>query len=250
MKIKRFMAKDMRDAIRQVREEQGPDAVILSNRRIDGQVEIVAATDYDEALVRQAIKAEKREPGTPKPPEDIETHAPVALPPDPNLGALREELTGLRRLVQIQTQHFTLSQLKLQPGRADALEQLDRIGVEPTLAQELVTRVPMNVNAETARRMPLGLLAKHLPVTSEDPVERGGVIALVGPTRAMTPPRSTGSSAVTGMCFASRPSGMRRAASALTFIGTRVTSSCARVGSTPMRSSCSRASARPGCNLS
>ena len=32
MKIKRFFAKDMRQAIRNVREELGPDAVILSNR--------------------------------------------------------------------------------------------------------------------------------------------------------------------------------------------------------------------------
>ena len=50
MKIKRFIAASMRDAIRQVREEQGPDAVILSNRRVDGGIEVVAATDYDAAL--------------------------------------------------------------------------------------------------------------------------------------------------------------------------------------------------------
>ena len=36
MKIKRFQASSMRDAIRMVRDEQGADAVILSNRRIAG----------------------------------------------------------------------------------------------------------------------------------------------------------------------------------------------------------------------
>jgi len=55
MKIKRFVAPDMRTAIRQVREDQGPDAVILSNRSINGGIEIIAAVDYDEALVNQAI---------------------------------------------------------------------------------------------------------------------------------------------------------------------------------------------------
>jgi flagellar biosynthesis protein FlhF len=54
MKIKRFVAADMRNAMRQVREEQGPDAVILSTRRVDDGIEIIAALDYDEALVREA----------------------------------------------------------------------------------------------------------------------------------------------------------------------------------------------------
>ncbi|SKB92358.1 flagellar biosynthesis protein FlhF [Luteibacter sp. 22Crub2.1] len=54
MKIKRFVAPDMRQAMRQVRDEQGPDAVILSTRRLDDGIEIIAALDYDEALVREA----------------------------------------------------------------------------------------------------------------------------------------------------------------------------------------------------
>ena len=50
MKIKRFVAPDMRQAMRLVREAQGPDAVILSNNRVKGGVEIVSAVDYDEIL--------------------------------------------------------------------------------------------------------------------------------------------------------------------------------------------------------
>ena len=51
MKIKRFQARSMREAIRLVREEQGPDAVILSNRRVGGEIEVVAAVDYDASLL-------------------------------------------------------------------------------------------------------------------------------------------------------------------------------------------------------
>lgn len=51
MKIKRFFAPDMRQAIRTVRDEQGPDAVILSTRSTAGGIEIVAAVDYDAELV-------------------------------------------------------------------------------------------------------------------------------------------------------------------------------------------------------
>ena len=57
MRIKRFQAPDMRTALRMIRDEQGPDAVILSNRAIEGGIEVVAATDYDEALVAQALRA-------------------------------------------------------------------------------------------------------------------------------------------------------------------------------------------------
>lgn len=60
MKIKRYFAPDIRQAIRMVREEQGPDAVILSNRKVDGGVEIVAARDFDEQLLLNRAKSEPR----------------------------------------------------------------------------------------------------------------------------------------------------------------------------------------------
>ncbi|WP_129775095.1 flagellar biosynthesis protein FlhF [Peristeroidobacter soli] len=47
MKIKQYRAEDMRTALRQVRDAQGPDAVILSSRRVPGGVEVVAAVDYE-----------------------------------------------------------------------------------------------------------------------------------------------------------------------------------------------------------
>lgn len=55
MKIKRFVDKDMRTVLRQVRAEQGPDAVILSNRRVDEGIEVIAAVDYDAALMQHAM---------------------------------------------------------------------------------------------------------------------------------------------------------------------------------------------------
>ena len=46
MKIKRFFAKDMRTALAEVKEVLGPDAVIMSNKKVSGGIEIVAAVDY------------------------------------------------------------------------------------------------------------------------------------------------------------------------------------------------------------
>jgi flagellar biosynthesis protein FlhF len=65
MRIKRFVAPDMRTALKMVREEHGPDAVILSNKPVHGGIEIVAATDYDEALVQQALRTAAEEPERP-----------------------------------------------------------------------------------------------------------------------------------------------------------------------------------------
>lgn len=49
MKIKRFFAKDMRSALNEVKQELGPDAVIMSNKRMADGIEIVAAVDYEKA---------------------------------------------------------------------------------------------------------------------------------------------------------------------------------------------------------
>jgi flagellar biosynthesis protein FlhF len=59
MKIKHYRAEDMRTALRQVRDAQGPDAVILSSRRVPGGVEVVAAVDYEgeDAATEQLIDA-------------------------------------------------------------------------------------------------------------------------------------------------------------------------------------------------
>jgi flagellar biosynthesis protein FlhF len=54
MKIKRYFAPDIKQAMRMVREEMGPDAVIMSNRKVEGGVEIVAAQDFEE---EQALAA-------------------------------------------------------------------------------------------------------------------------------------------------------------------------------------------------
>lgn len=55
MQVKRFVADDMRTVMRIVKEEMGADAVILSNRVVDGKVEILAARDYDESLINKAL---------------------------------------------------------------------------------------------------------------------------------------------------------------------------------------------------
>jgi flagellar biosynthesis protein FlhF len=51
MNVKKFTAPTSREALRKVREALGPDAVILSNRAVDGAVEILALAGDDAAAL-------------------------------------------------------------------------------------------------------------------------------------------------------------------------------------------------------
>ncbi|NGY06901.1 flagellar biosynthesis protein FlhF [Solimonas terrae] len=190
MKIKRFLAKNMRDAIRMVREEQGPDAVILSNHRVAGGVEVVAATDYDAALIQQATRRSappEPPPETPKPTrsEDsrpVATPAPIATPAAPELQQLRRELGGMKRMLETQMAGMAWREIREHPQKLHALQTMVNLGIEPRLAREIVAELPGTADAERARFLPLGLLSRRIPVASADPIQDGGVIALVGPT--------------------------------------------------------------------
>lgn len=50
MKIRRFVAKDMRSALAQIKEELGVDAVIMSNKKIPEGIELMAAVDYSQSV--------------------------------------------------------------------------------------------------------------------------------------------------------------------------------------------------------
>lgn len=50
MKIRRFVGKDMRSALAQIKDELGIDAVIMSNKKIPEGVELMAAVDYSQSV--------------------------------------------------------------------------------------------------------------------------------------------------------------------------------------------------------
>jgi flagellar biosynthesis protein FlhF len=81
MKIKRYTAVTMRAALALVRSEQGPDAVILSSRRGEDGIEVIAAVDYDEALFVAATR--QPAPATQTTPAAETSAAEVAAAPAP-----------------------------------------------------------------------------------------------------------------------------------------------------------------------
>ena len=53
MNVKRFSAPTSREALHKLRDAMGPDAVIISNRNVNGQVEILALDDHDMAAINE-----------------------------------------------------------------------------------------------------------------------------------------------------------------------------------------------------
>jgi len=152
MKIKRFVAPDMRQAMREVREEQGPDAVILSTRRIDEGIEIIAAVDYDEALVREAARhgaapAPAAEPpalpvraATPPPPPVREARVETLTPanrPSPVEGVARVAAAVAPEAKESKPVRHEVRVPHAAPGaQAEGLVQAKAAAAQPTQAVE------------------------------------------------------------------------------------------------------------------
>jgi len=82
MKIIRHTARDMRQALRAVREQLGEDAVILSSRKTSEGVEVTAAVDFDAATLEGSGFANAPEPLPPRiiDATPVPMEAPVAAP--------------------------------------------------------------------------------------------------------------------------------------------------------------------------
>lgn len=217
MKIKRYFAADMRQAIRMVRDEQGPDAVILSNRKVDGGIEIIAAIDYDEALVNQALGQPSAQTAAvaPRPtaapvtntastPARAVAEVPTAAAPahvpnkaetaadrkagiywaqDPALVEMRREIHELRGLLENQLAHLAWGDMqRRQPIKTELLKRLTDLGLTPALCNVLTEQVGPVEDEEQGWRRALGLLAHHVNVTDDDILNSGGIVALVGST--------------------------------------------------------------------
>ena len=81
MRIKRIFAANTREALRKVKEQHGPDAVVISSRNVDGGVEVISAVDYDERAVQAAARAQDPRAGE-VPPLDAASPGPRPGEPD------------------------------------------------------------------------------------------------------------------------------------------------------------------------
>lgn len=180
MKIKRYFAPDIRQAIRLVRDNLGPDAVILGNVQVEGGVELIAAVDYDEEVIRQSAHSPK--PARPSAPAPA-SPGKAAHTPDPALVAMRREMKSLRGLLEQQMSSLAWGDLaRRHPLRARLIQNLNDAGLSPELSRQIAAKVKDNADYDAAWRQALAVLAHQIQVTDDDILSQGGVVALVGPT--------------------------------------------------------------------
>jgi len=186
VKIKRFFDKDSRSAMLQVRAEMGPDAVILSSKNINGQVELVAAMDFDEQELRtaeqQAYTADQA---------TTRTRAAVADEPvsvaSVNGGAtledLQKELGNLRGLLEGELAQLAWREMAERPSvKAALLSRLNQLGLSRPLCNAVVDKMPSRGELEQLWKACLELLTRRIQVTGDALLNEGGIIALVGST--------------------------------------------------------------------
>ncbi len=201
MKIQRYLAKDMRTALAQVREQLGSDAVILSTGKVDGEVEVVAAIDLDSQ--RGTVAADPRErAATPQHGANGQirnvdfakrastqlsaeiTQTQAALPRAAD-STLAEEVKGMRRMLEAQLATLTWNDMtRRSPLQAAMLKELARIGLSNELAGSLARRIPQNLDFSGARRFALATIARTVQVTGDRWLEQGGRVAFAGPAGA------------------------------------------------------------------
>ena len=222
MNVRKFVAGDVRIALKKVKETLGDDAVILSNRTRDGQVEIMAVASRDMASIaptpiREQDHTEDRvtlsrdaAPQLPKfqesrrpesiatsraatsakrpmvSPAGLTTHLPPVThaPPD-NAAQMMDELRSLRKIVEQHLAGYAWGELsRHQPARTELLRTLLDVGFSPSLADQWLTELGPQTNIGDAMTSVRAAAERGLATLApaDDVIERGGVFALVGPT--------------------------------------------------------------------
>ena len=212
MKMKRVLAKDTRTALAMIKQSLGDDAVILSNTKIAGQVEIVAAIDYDEKRVAaqhssafsdrlsanlSRIKSQSNQPSRPVAPLNMASQIapssavnrpqqPLTMSQAPNsdhMVRMEKELGLLRLLVEQQmSQSASQSSSFISAAAIKVCQRLERMGFEKHMIDPLLAQLPACDDADQLWSHAQQWLEDNLTTSSEDVVQEGGIYALVGPT--------------------------------------------------------------------
>lgn len=183
MNVKKYFAASSRQALAQVRSSLGPDALILSNRAVEGGVEIMAVAHGDFQVQRASGNAEVRGE---RPKSGVSGEGQRDAPLDDTISrSLASEIKSMRGLIEEQRvyQAWDTAQRR-EPGKARVLRDMLHAGFSPALARQLLEKMPQGMEQEKKLRWIKAVLDRNLRTVSgpDEIVERGGVYALVGPT--------------------------------------------------------------------
>jgi flagellar biosynthesis protein FlhF len=185
MKIKTYAARDMKSALRQVRDEQGPDAVILATRHFAGGVEVSIAIEPDAALLAPQPAAPAAEDFTSFMAQAAQPAAPTAVAASPAAldPRVTEELRSMRQLLESQLSRLAWNDLtRRSPATAELLQEMTALGLSAELTTALLRELPEGIAPDDAHRRTLAALTRRIHTTGDALLDNGGRVAFVGPT--------------------------------------------------------------------
>lgn len=209
MNIRKFTASTSRQALKEIRNELGDDAVILSNRKVNDGVEIIAVASIamqqmtDKASVQTALPQRAEPPAAMNSPaqrpvaqakpmhqaKSAYQSAPAQVqqeePAKPVIGNenILGEIKSMHSMLRNQLDALLWNDVqKRDPQRSGLLRRLLNAGFSAQLARQMLDKMPAgDAQGELWIKQ---VLKRNLRVADEssDIVAKGGVYALIGPT--------------------------------------------------------------------
>lgn len=196
MNVKKFTAPNSREALKKVRLMLGENAVILSNRNVDGQVEILAMNDQaltditPEAEVSQkAVLTTQFNPHAKSNTASASTIDLVtrddANSSQAEMALMMSEIRSMRGMLENRMSEMSwMNTQQKSPHKADVLREMLATGLSASLSRQLIDKMPEGTSVEAGLAWVKSILLRNLTsISNENEIlEQGGVYALVGPT--------------------------------------------------------------------
>lgn len=221
MKIKRFVASNMRDAMKAVKEKFGDEGIIISNREVGDKVEILATTreEQEQHAIISSDKQSKQNTSfeTTETIEHTSTEQVINNKAEPEVRLAESQLAteSLTQAIQAsranqekqqRTQESPISDIQTEikylrglleqqlastgyrgnerynSTQAILLRQLAELGLTTKMCKRIVNKLPEKGNLEKKWRSSLDWIENEITTVGKDVLDVPGVVAVVGPT--------------------------------------------------------------------
>ncbi|NDI86795.1 flagellar biosynthesis protein FlhF [Undibacterium crateris] len=217
MNVRKFTANTSREALRMLRDALGADAVILSNKTVNGKVEIMAMAEESVPEYAPVEKPRSMAPEVARltpafPAESARSFSPRSFAPEPEAEAVRplitrpsvaspvssanavasselhdvmSEIRSMRSMLESQLAELSWSATQQkQPHKAEVLREMLATGLSASLSRYLISKLPEGDSVQNGVEWVKSVLARNLMTIDNESeiLEKGGVYALVGPT--------------------------------------------------------------------
>ncbi len=199
MNVKKFTAPTSREALRKVREALGEDAVILSNKNVDGRVEILAMDDSTlGAIAPEASKAKMLDSELRFNPQvsqsktrsdasmlvGLQHNSDAAHNPN-DVAQMMNEIRSMRAILENKISEISwINTQQREPRKSELMREMLATGFSASLARHLIDKLPATEQTNNGLDWIKSVLTRNLSTISNESeiLEKGGVYALVGPT--------------------------------------------------------------------